>query len=79
MAHTSARHFRRLFVEHAGIAPLAWLRRLLLVSAQLALQSGASVTRAAEMSGFGSDTQLGRAWHQFGLTGLPSDPHLLSK
>ena len=72
VAHTSARHLTRLFVEHAGVAPLAYLRRLRLAAAQLALASGASVTRAAEISGFGSDTQLRRAWHQFGLPGSPS-------
>lgn len=72
VAHTSPRHLTRLFVEHAGVAPLTYLRRLRLASAQLALQSGASVTRAAELSGFGSDTQLRRAWHQFGLEGSPS-------
>lgn len=72
VAHTSARHLTRLFVEHAGVAPLAYLRRLRLASAQLALQSGANVTRAAELSGFGSDTQLRRAWRQFGLAGSPS-------
>lgn len=73
VAHTSARHLTRLFVEHAGVAPLAYLRRLRLATAQLALQSGANVTRAAELSGFGSDTQLRRAWHQFGLAGSPAD------
>jgi len=72
VAHTSARHLTRLFVEHAGVAPLAYLRRLRLATAQLALASGASVTRAAELSGFGSDTQLRRAWRQFGLAGSPS-------
>ncbi|MEO5738862.1 MAG: helix-turn-helix domain-containing protein [Variovorax sp.] len=72
VAHTSPRHLTRLFVEHAGVAPLAYLRRLRLASAQLALASGANVTRAAELSGFGSDTQLRRAWHQFGLPGSPS-------
>jgi len=74
VAHTSPRHLTRLFVEHAGVAPLAYLRRLRLASAQLALQAGASVTRAAEVSGFGSDTQLRRAWRQFGLDGSPSAP-----
>ena len=72
LAHTSPRHLTRLFVEHAGVAPLTYLRRLRLASAQLALQTGASVTRAAELSGFGSDTQLRRAWRQFGLEGAPS-------
>ncbi|MDM0018538.1 GlxA family transcriptional regulator [Variovorax saccharolyticus] len=72
VARTSPRHLTRLFDEHAGVAPLAYLRRLRLATAQVALQSGANVTRAAEMSGFGSDTQLRRAWHQFGLPGSPS-------
>jgi transcriptional regulator GlxA family with amidase domain len=72
IAHTSPRHLTRLFVEHAGVAPLGYLRRLRLANAQLALQSGANVTRAAEVSGFGSDTQLRRAWQQFGLAGSPS-------
>jgi len=76
VAHTSARHLTRIFVEHAGVAPLAYLRRLRLAAAQLALASGASVTRAAELSGFGSDTQLRRAWHQFGLPGSPSEANL---
>lgn len=73
VGHTSPRHLTRLFEEHAGVAPLAYLRRLRLATAQLALQSGANVTRAAEMSGFGSDTQLRRAWRQFGLPGSPSN------
>lgn len=72
VAHTSPRHLTRLFMAHAGVAPLVYLRRLRLASAQLALQSGANVTRAAELSGFGSDTQLRRAWRQFGLAGSPS-------
>ncbi|RZL92626.1 MAG: helix-turn-helix domain-containing protein [Variovorax sp.] len=72
VARTSPRHLTRLFVAHAGVAPLAYLRRLRVASAQLALASGASVTRAAELSGFGSDTQLRRAWRQFGLPGSPS-------
>jgi transcriptional regulator GlxA family with amidase domain len=72
VACTSPRHLTRLFDEHAGVAPLAYLRRLRLATAQLALQSGANVTQAAEASGFGSDTQLRRAWRQFGLAGSPS-------
>jgi hypothetical protein len=30
------------------------------------------VTQAALMAGFSSDTQLRRAWHQFGRGGTPS-------
>lgn len=72
VAHTSARHLGRLFAEHAGIAPLAYLRQLRLAVAQAALQSGHNVTQAAAMAGFSSDTQLRRTWHDLGMAGLPS-------
>ncbi|MGH8803447.1 MAG: helix-turn-helix domain-containing protein, partial [Polaromonas sp.] len=66
------------FMEHAGIAPLQYLRRIRLAMAQAALQSGRNVTQAAEMAGFSSDTQLRRAWHQFAGEGTPSSGILLS-
>lgn len=72
VAHTSPRHLTRLFMEHAGVAPLHYLRRIRLAVAQTALESGQNVTQAAQLSGFGSDTQLRRAWHQFGMAGTPS-------
>lgn len=75
--HTSTRHLTRLFLEHAGIAPLAYLRRIRLAVAQSALQAGRNVTQAAEMAGFSSDTQLRRAWRQFGTGGTPSTVALL--
>jgi len=74
IAHTSPRHLTRLFVEHASLAPLAYLRQIRLAVAQHALRSGRNVTQAAEMAGFSSDTQLRRAWRQFGLHGTPSQP-----
>jgi len=74
LACTSPRHVTRLFMEHAGIAPLAYLRRIRLALAQTALQSGRNVTQAAELAGFSSDTQLRRAWHQFNPGGSPSRP-----
>jgi transcriptional regulator GlxA family with amidase domain len=72
VAHTSPRHLTRLFLEHAGVAPLQYLRRIRLSLAQAALASGRNVTQAAEVAGFSSDTQLRRAWRQFGLAGTPS-------
>ena len=72
VAHTSPRHLTRLFIEHADIAPLQYLRRIRLAVAQAALQSGRNVTQAAEIAGFSSDTQLRRTWHQFGLAGTPA-------
>lgn len=73
VAHTSARHLARLFAEHAGIAPLDYLRRIRLAVASAALHSGRNVTQAALLAGFSSDTQLRRAWHGLGLPGRPSD------
>lgn len=64
VACTSGRHLARLFAEHAGIAPLAYLRELRLGLARAALQAGYNVTQAAAMAGFGSDTQLRRAWQE---------------
>jgi transcriptional regulator GlxA family with amidase domain len=74
---TSPRHLTRVFMEHAGVAPLEYLRRLRLSVAQAALASGRNVTQAAELAGFSSDTQLRRAWHHFGLGGTPSGVALL--
>lgn len=73
VAHTSPRHLTRLFLEHAGTAPLAYLRRIRLAVAQAALVSGRSVGQAADLAGFSSDTQLRRTWRQFGMAGRPSD------
>ena len=72
LGHTSPRHLARLFIEHAGITPLEYLRKIRLASAQAALQSGRKVAQAAEQAGFSSDTQLRRAWKHFGLAGTPS-------
>ncbi len=78
VAHTSPRHLARLFSEHAGVAPLHYLRRIRLAAAQAALHSGHNVTQAAHLAGFSSDTQLRRAWHQFAVAGLPSGHESLS-
>ncbi len=72
MACTSPRHLTRLFVEHAQIAPLQYLRRIRLAVAQTALQSGHNANQAAALAGFSSDTQLRRTWHNLGPAGAPS-------
>ncbi|MBV1733448.1 MAG: helix-turn-helix domain-containing protein, partial [Hydrogenophaga sp.] len=72
VACTSPRHLARLFLTHAGIAPLAYLRSIRLDLADAALRSGHSVTLAAELAGFSSDTQLRRTWHQLGKAGSPA-------
>lgn len=74
LAHTSARHLTRLFLEYAGIGPQQYLRRIRLARAEAALAAGSNVSQAASLAGFSSDTQLRRAWHQFGRTGTPSGP-----
>jgi transcriptional regulator GlxA family with amidase domain len=72
VAHTSPRHLTRIFADHAGLSPLDYLRQIRLATADAALRSGLNVTQAAAQAGFSSDTQLRRAWHQFGKTGTPS-------
>ena len=75
VAHTSPRHLARIFADHAGLSPLDYLRQIRLATADAALRSGLNVTQAAAQAGFSSDTQLRRAWHQFGKTGTPSQTH----
>jgi AraC-like DNA-binding protein len=62
----------RLFDDHVGQAPLAYLRGIRLALAEQALCAGKTVGQAAEMAGFNSDTQLRRAWHAAGKPGTPS-------
>jgi transcriptional regulator GlxA family with amidase domain len=72
VACTSPRHLARLFDDHVGQAPLAYLRSIRLALAERALGAGHSVGLAAGMAGFSSDTQLRRAWHAAGNAGTPS-------
>ena len=72
VAHASPRHLSRLFAEHAGVSPHDYLRGLRLSIATTALASGQSVTQAAQLAGFGTDTQLRRAWRAAGHVGWPS-------
>jgi transcriptional regulator GlxA family with amidase domain len=62
VGHATERHLLRLFVDHAGVSPLHYLRLIRLERARQALERGASVTRAAESAGFRSGLQLRRAW-----------------
>lgn len=73
VAHTSSRHLTRLFLEHTGATPLHYLRAVRLALAEMSLRAGHSVTRAAELAGFRSDTQLRRAWRGLGQAGTPSE------
>jgi transcriptional regulator GlxA family with amidase domain len=72
VGHVTERHLLRLFLRHAGVSPLHYLRAIRLVHARQSLEHGASVARAAEVAGFNSGLQLRRAWsRQWG--GSPSD------
>jgi transcriptional regulator GlxA family with amidase domain len=72
IAHATERHLLRLFMDHAGVSPLNYLRLIRLERARLSIECGGTVTRAAEVSGFRSALQLRRAWtRQYG--GSPRD------
>jgi transcriptional regulator GlxA family with amidase domain len=62
VGHATERHLLRLFLDNAGVSPLNYLRSIRLERARLALECGATVTRAAEVAGFRSGLQLRRAW-----------------
>lgn len=72
VGQATQRHLLRLFIDHAGISPLHYLRLIRLERARQSLEYGATVTRAAEEAGFASDLQMRRAWsRQWG--GSPRD------
>jgi transcriptional regulator GlxA family with amidase domain len=62
VGHATERHLLRLFVDHAGVSPLHYLRLIRLERARQSLECGASVTHAAAAAGFRSGLQLRRAW-----------------
>ncbi|MEP6571897.1 MAG: helix-turn-helix domain-containing protein [Gemmatimonadota bacterium] len=72
IGNATERHLLRLFIDHAGVSPLHYLRSIRLERARQSLECGASVSRAAEVAGFRSGLQLRRAWNrQWG--GSPRD------
>lgn len=72
LAATTPRSLSRLFAQHAGTSPQAWLRGVRLAVAKRALEAGASVSAASETAGFSSELQLRRAWVAAGWPGTPS-------
>ena len=71
-ARVTERLLLRLFVDHTGVSPMQFLQAIRLERARQSLEHGASVTDAAEMSGFRSSLILRRAWNrQWG--GSPRD------
>jgi transcriptional regulator GlxA family with amidase domain len=73
VACTSPRHLARLFGQHAGVAPLAYVQGIRLDVAEAALRSGRNVGQAAELAGFASDLQLRRTWKLAAKPGTPRD------
>ncbi|MEO5691802.1 MAG: helix-turn-helix domain-containing protein, partial [Usitatibacter sp.] len=72
VGHVSERHLLRLFREHSDVSPLEYLEAIRLERARKSLERGASVTYAADASGFQSGLQMRRAWRrQWG--GTPRD------
>ena len=72
VGYVTERHLLRLFLNHASVSPLHYLRAIRLERARQLIERGASVTHAAEEAGFRSGLQLRRAWgQQWG--GSPSD------
>ena len=72
LAATTPRTLSRLFAQHAGTSPQAYLRGLRLAVARGRLQAGASVGAASEAAGFNSELQLRRAWAAAGWPDTPS-------
>jgi transcriptional regulator GlxA family with amidase domain len=72
LASTTPRTLSRLFAQHAGVTPQAYLRGVRMAWARAALAAGGSVAVAAETAGFSSDLQLRRAWVALGLPSVPS-------
>lgn len=72
LAATTPRTLSRLFAQHAGVSPQAYLRGIRLAVARRALEAGASVAAASEAAGFSAELQLRRAWAAAGWPGTPS-------
>jgi transcriptional regulator GlxA family with amidase domain len=65
-AHVSQRHLSRLFSEHAGTTVLEYQQSLRVASAQRLLsQSGFTIERVAEESGFASVRDFRRVWRRY--------------
>jgi transcriptional regulator GlxA family with amidase domain len=60
--HVTERHLLRLFMRHAGVSPLEFLRAVRLERARQLIQRGTGVGRAAEVAGFRSALHMRRAW-----------------
>ena len=65
-SHTRPRNLGRLFQQHAGISPQAFVRKIRTAAAkELLAQPELNVNLVAEMVGFSSAEQMRRAWKRF--------------
>lgn len=64
-AGTSTRHLGRLFRGQLGTTPARYVEQVRLERARMLLDSGYSVTSAAQHSGFGSDENLRRTFSHY--------------
>jgi transcriptional regulator GlxA family with amidase domain len=78
VGHVTERHLLRLFMAHAGASPMQCLQTIRLERARQSLEHGASVTDAAEASGFRSSLNLRRAWSKH-WGGSPRDARRAEK
>jgi len=77
VGHVTERHLLRLFVRHAEVSPLQYLRAVRLERARQLIERGTGIGRAAEAAGFRSALHMRRAWsRQWG--GSPRDAQLAS-
>lgn len=66
VAHASPRHLTRLFQQHTGTTPLAYINCLRIALArQLLTNSQFTLDQVAERAGFGSSRHLRRIWRQY--------------
>jgi transcriptional regulator GlxA family with amidase domain len=64
--HASSRHLGRLFRQHAGITPQAYIRKIRTAAArELLARPELNLDLVAGMVGFSSSEQLRRAWKRF--------------
>ena len=65
-SHTSPRNLGRLFQQHAGISPQAYVRKIRTAAArELLREPELNLNLVAEMVGFSSAEQMRRAWKRF--------------
>jgi len=77
VGHVTERHLLRLFMRHAGVSPLQFLRTVRLERARQLIERGTGIGRAAEVAGFRSALHMRRAWlRQWG--GSPRDAQSIS-